>query len=121
MPRCFDGLKIEKNTTSNATQEGRDEENTINRQQEDGNRSKRSNFDQFDQIIQDAMRIDEQGKNSKGYFTLDDFVFELQLLPNTHWTYDEAEQILHRLLQEDRLQEIEPGKFRPEQKGGSDF
>jgi hypothetical protein len=121
MSTRFDSPKTVKNTTSKEPQGGGDEENTINDRQEDENRSKRSNFDQFNRIIQDAMRIGGNGKSSKGHFTREDFVFELQMLPNEHWTYNEAEQTLHQLLEEGNVQEIEPGKFRPAQKRGSDF
>jgi hypothetical protein len=117
----FDSPKTVKNTTSKEPQAGGNEENTINDRQEDENRSKRPNFDQFDQIIQNAMRIGGNGKSSKGHFTYEDFVFELQMLPNEHWTYNEAEQTLHQLLEEGNVREIEPGKFRPAQKGGPNF
>ena len=56
--------------------------------------------------------LDNQGTN-KGYFTKDDFIFTLLMLPNQHWTEDQAEQTLYALLEEGKLQEIEPGKYKP--------
>ena len=66
----------------------------------------------IEECISRAM-LDKEGKNNKGYFTLEDFVFELQLLPNECWTHDQAEQTLYQLLYEEKIEEIEPDKYRP--------
>lgn len=71
----------------------------------------------LDTIIHGLMR-DSQG-NNKDYFTTDDFIYATQMLPNEHWTEDEAEQTLHALLQEGKIEEIGgekgpgSGKFKP--------
>jgi hypothetical protein len=70
----------------------------------------------INQAIQRAMQ-DNQG-NNKGYFTLDDLVFVMQMLPNERWTDNEIEQTLHALLQEGKVQEMEPGKFKPANNNG---
>jgi hypothetical protein len=33
---------------------------------------------------------DSQG-NNKGYFALEDFIFNMQMIPNEHWTDNEIE------------------------------
>jgi hypothetical protein len=35
------------------------------------------------------------------------------MLPNSKWNYDKAKDVLEQLLQEGKLQEIEPGKYKP--------
>ena len=65
-------------------------------------------------VIPNAMR-DSQG-NNKDYFTTEDFIFVMQMLPNEHWTENEAEQTLYALLEESKIREIEgpgSGKFKP--------
>jgi hypothetical protein len=56
--------------------------------------------------------MDGQG-NNKGYFTKDEWMVRLLLLPNERWTEDQAEQTFYQLLQEGKLTEIEQGRFKP--------
>lgn len=63
------------------------------------------------EVIRRVM-LDNQG-NNKEYFTLDDFVFAMQMIPNERWTENEAEQTLYALLEEGKIQEIEPGRYSP--------
>ncbi len=58
---------------------------------------------------------DEYG-NNKGYFTIEDWKIKLMLLPVQHplcCTEDRAEQMLYALLEEGKITEIEPGKYKP--------
>lgn len=55
----------------------------------------------LDKAIDKAM-LDSQG-NNKGYFTKQDFVFSLVMLPNEEWTVDEAEQTLYALADEGEI------------------
>lgn len=45
--------------------------------------------------------------HNKGYFTRDDIVFTMLMLPNERWTYNEAEHLLNQWCQEGKLEEIE--------------
>lgn len=63
------------------------------------------------EAIRKAM-LDNHG-NNKGYFTRSDFIFFMQMTPNERWTENEAEQTLYALLQEGKIQEIEPGRYAP--------
>ena len=67
----------------------------------------------MEKVIPNAMR-DNQG-NTKDYFTTDDFIYATQMLPNEHWTDNEAEQTLYALLEEGKIREIEgkPGMYEP--------
>jgi hypothetical protein len=40
----------------------------------------------------------------------------LLLLPNEKWTEDQANQTLQALIEEGKIEEFEPGKYRPTQK-----
>ena len=67
--------------------------------------------------------LDSQ-ENKKGYFTKEDWIYTLTMLPRQHPLYgdeDEAEQGLYALLEEGKIREIElgSGKFEPTEKGGS--
>lgn len=48
--------------------------------------------DGFGDIIKAAMGGD------RGYFTLEDWIWTLQMRPNEHWTEDEADQTVIQLL-----------------------
>lgn len=63
----------------------------------------------FNEVIQKAI-------GDKGYFTLNDFIWTLQMRPNEKWTEDEAEQTLYALLEEGKLTEFEPGKYKNQRK-----
>jgi replicative DNA helicase Mcm len=63
------------------------------------------------QIIAKAM-LDGHGGN-KGYCTKDDFIYTTQMWPNLNWSEDQAEQTFYQLLQEGKLTETEPGRFKP--------
>jgi hypothetical protein len=60
----------------------------------------------FDEIIQKAA-------GDKGYFTINDFVYTLIMLPNEGWTENEAEQTLQSLINEGKITQIEEGRFKP--------
>jgi hypothetical protein len=51
--------------------------------------------------------------NNKGYFTLEDFIFSMQMIPNEYCTDNEIEQTLCSLLREGKIKESEigTGKF----------
>lgn len=49
---------------------------------------------------------ENQGDN-KGFFTKDDFIYILLMLP------DQTEQTLCVFVEESELQEIEPGRYKP--------
>jgi hypothetical protein len=59
---------------------------------------------------------DNQG-NNKGYFTLEDFIFWMEMTPNERWTENEIEQTLYSLLEEGKVREsvIGSGKYEPGQ------
>jgi hypothetical protein len=102
--------------TSGGSEGSTNEENTTNDDKRKKKLSQSPNCDNCDissEVIKKAM-LDQQG-NDKGYFTLDHFVFAMQMIPNERWTENEAEQTLYALLEEGKIQEIEPGtgKFEP--------
>jgi aerobic-type carbon monoxide dehydrogenase small subunit (CoxS/CutS family) len=74
---------------------------------------------QVDRMIQKAM-LDSPG-NNKGYFTSGDFAFVAMMRPNEHWTDDEIEQTLQQLVQENKIREIEPGKYKPASGGDGGY
>jgi hypothetical protein len=49
----------------------------------------------------------------RDYCTEQDFVFVTQMEPNLHWSEAEAEQTFYALVEEGKLIEIEPGKYKP--------
>jgi hypothetical protein len=55
----------------------------------------------------------ENQGNNIGCFKRDDFINILLILPNQHWTIDQAEQALYVLVKEGELQEIEPWRYKP--------
>lgn len=60
--------------------------------------------------------LDHNGAN-KGYFTVNDLAFHLMILPNTDWNGDKTNKLIDQLLQEGKLEQIEPGKkFKPTEK-----
>jgi DNA replicative helicase MCM subunit Mcm2 (Cdc46/Mcm family) len=68
--------------------------------------------------------LTKKAMRDKDYFTRDDWVFTLQMLPNERRTEDESEQTLYQLLQEGKIRELEPGKYQTtttttEEGGGS--
>lgn len=86
--------------------------------------SKPSDFDHFDEkadssnqvspialVVERAMK-DKDG-NDKGYFTFPELAFRAMLLPNLHLTEDDVKNYIDQELQEGKLVEIEPGKYRP--------
>jgi hypothetical protein len=68
----------------------------------------------IEEIINKCM-LDKEG-NNKGYFTKDEWTVRHLLVPNEKWTEDKAEQTLYALVQEGKLTEIEPGRFKPTEK-----
>jgi hypothetical protein len=68
-------------------------------------------YESLSEIIQRLM-IDEQG-NNQGYFDIKKWKTRMMFLPNQHWTEDEAEQTLYALIEEGRIEEFEPGRFKP--------
>jgi hypothetical protein len=63
------------------------------------------------EIIQKAM-LDNQGSNNKGYLTKDDFIYASIMEPNWHCSEDQAEQVFYALLEEGKIAEIEPRKYK---------
>jgi hypothetical protein len=63
------------------------------------------------EVINKCM-LDGQG-NNKDYFTKEDFIFICQMWPNLHWNENESEQTFYQLLEECRIEEFEPGRFKP--------
>jgi hypothetical protein len=55
----------------------------------------------------------ENQGNNIGCFKRDDFINILLILPNQHWTIDQAEQALYVLVKEGELQKIEPWRYNP--------
>jgi replicative DNA helicase Mcm len=63
------------------------------------------------QVIEKCI-LDEH-VNNKGYFTKDDFVYALIMRPKQEgWTEDQAEQTLLALVEEGKVVEVEPGKYK---------
>jgi hypothetical protein len=60
---------------------------------------------QVSNLISKVMK-DNQGNGNNGYFTKDDWVFTCQMWPNLHWTEDQAEQVLHALLEKGMVEEL---------------
>jgi hypothetical protein len=111
-------------TTTSEPQQGASNENsTTNKEPEEekwktqqkvgqvGGTSISSNTADFNDVIQKCM-LDEQG-NDRGYFTLQDWKTSLMFRPNEHWTEDQAEQTLYQLLQENKVVELETGRYEP--------
>jgi hypothetical protein len=65
----------------------------------------------IEEIVSKCM-LDAEG-NNRGYFTKDDFIYALIMRPNEHWTEDQAEQTLQALIEEGKVVEFEPGRFKP--------
>jgi hypothetical protein len=66
------------------------------------------------EIIHNCM-LDEKG-NNQGYFTIDRWKTRLMLLPRQHPLHgdeDQAEQTLYALVEEGRVTEFEPRRFKP--------
>jgi hypothetical protein len=70
-----------------------------------------NNRTDFSDIIQKCM-LDKEG-NNKGYFTEDDWVWTLQMLPNERWTENESLQTLYALEEQGKVVEFEKGRYRP--------
>jgi hypothetical protein len=51
----------------------------------------------------------EDGKDT---FTLDDLAIRLFILPNTKWNYVKIERGIKCLLRADKLQDMEPAKYK---------
>jgi hypothetical protein len=66
----------------------------------------------FSVIVGQKAMTENQGNNI-GCFKRDDFINILLMLPNQHWTIDQAEQALYVLVNEGGLQEIEPWRYKP--------
>jgi hypothetical protein len=119
VPRSFDNSNSREITSSGGSEGSASEEITKNNDKSEEKLSNKSKFDivrQFSDIINKAM-LDEQG-NSKGFFTLDDFVFTARMWPNLDWTINETEQEFDQLLANGRIRELEPGsgRFAPTEK-----
>ena len=68
----------------------------------------------YDNTIEQILNKATTGNqnNNKGYFTKNDWMFTCQMWPNLNWTEEQAEQTLHALLEEGKIQEIESGSGR---------
>jgi hypothetical protein len=104
-------------TTSEESKQGDSENITTNEENKGEKRYTQTKVDQvyrtdFTEIMQKCM-LDKEG-NNKGYFTKEDFIYALVMLPNKHWTENEAEQTFEQLLQQERkLVEFQEGRFKP--------
>jgi hypothetical protein len=68
------------------------------------------------EVVKEATRkamLEPQGTTNKGYFTHLDLAFWLMMLPNEHWTEDSTKELVDEWLQDGKLVEIEPGKYKP--------
>jgi hypothetical protein len=66
----------------------------------------------IEEIIYKAM-LEPQGTTNRGYFTHLDLTFWLMMLPNEHWTEDSTKELIDKWLQDGKLVEIQPGKYKP--------
>ena len=115
--RCFrQSNSIEIATLEQSEVDG-NENTSTNQQDEDNNRRNQANFCHFRQSIDNAM-LDKEG-NNKGFFILNDLVYEFQIRPNEHWTYGGVESMLSQWLYEGKIEEIDPGKYRPTEKSST--
>lgn len=55
----------------------------------------------------------KKAMKDKDYFTKDDWVFTCLLWPNLNLTVKSTERTLQQLLQEGKIREVEPGKYKP--------
>jgi hypothetical protein len=69
--------------------------------------------DQVDGLIDELIKA---AMGDRGYCSKDDFVFATQIAPNLHWSEDDAEQTFQALIEEGKIIEFQPGKYRPTQK-----
>jgi hypothetical protein len=111
VPRLVGLSNSVKNIALEGSKAGGNGKNTTNNNQEDEKWKTHPKVGgvgrtEFGEIIQKAM-------GEKGYFTTNDFIYSLVMLPNENWTEVEAEQTLCKLLQEGKLEEIESEKFKP--------
>jgi hypothetical protein len=111
MPRLVGRSNSVKTIASEGSKAGDNGKNTTNSNQEDEKWKTQPKVGEgcrteFCEIIQKAM-------GDKGYFTTNDFIYSLVMLPNENWTEVQAEQTLCKLLQEGKLKEIESEKFKP--------
>lgn len=63
------------------------------------------------EAIEKAMP-DPEGKYNKGYFTFDELGVRLKI-SSDGWTFRKLDQVIQHLLEQRKLEEIEPEKFRP--------
>ena len=111
VPRLVGRSNSVKTIASEGSKAGDNGKNTTNSNQEDEKWKTQPKVGEvgrteFGEIIQKAM-------GDKGYFTTNDFIYSLVMLPNEGWTEVQAEQTLYRLLQEGKLEKIESDKFKP--------
>ena len=120
VPRLVDGSKPANITTSEGLKQADDTNITKNEEQEEKKSYTVRKVDEvnrtteFDEVIQKCM-LDEQG-NNQGYFTIDTWKTRLMCLPRQHPYYcdeDQAEQVLHALVDEGKLSEFEQGRYKP--------
>jgi len=62
------------------------------------------------------MKLVEKAMGGKDYLTKDDFIYTTQMVPNLHWTEDQAEQTLYQLLQEGKVLKLGDDKYQPTEK-----
>jgi hypothetical protein len=88
-----------------------------------GNVGKIENFSPPPTVLGDiswTKEIEESINKAVGdrdYCTEQDFVFVTQMEPNLHWSEAEAEQTFYTLVEEGKMIEIEPGKYKPVDEG----
>jgi hypothetical protein len=64
------------------------------------------------EAIEKAM-VDSEGKYDKGFFTFDELAVHRLTISDGGWTYFRLDHIIQQLLEQEKLKEIEPEKFRP--------
>ena len=114
VPRLVGDSNSVNSTSSGSQQEASNENITTNEEPKEEKRktqAKVGQVDAFMELIYKCM-LDGDG-NDKGYFTRSEWTVRLLLLPNEHWTEDQAEQTLQALVEEGKIVEFEQGKYKP--------
>lgn len=104
-------LKTDQNDTSSENNQGSSASYPI----EPGKGGKGGKNDllvEVKEAIRKAM-LESQGTINKGYFMQDDLAFWLMMLPNKHWTEESTKKLIEEWLQDGKLVELEPGKYKP--------
>ncbi len=114
VPRSVYDSNSVNSPTSEPQKDGSDVNITKTEEKENEKRYTESLVYQVDGLIDELIKA---AMGDKGYCSDQDFVFAAQMAPNLHWTEDQAEQTFQALIQEHKVVEFEPGKYRPTEKG----